>query len=74
MADEDRMLVVRNVLTCMGAKGFPGPPLFSGNLSGYRISERGVRLTVKAILHYTLGLRFGNVCEQNATKTRPKRN
>ena len=25
-------------------------------------------LKFKAILHYVLGLRFGNVCEQNATK------
>ena len=29
---------------------------------------------LKVILHYALGLRFGNVCDQNATKTQPKRN
>ena len=32
-----------------------------------------IRRTLKALLHYALGLRFGNVCDQNATKTRPKR-
>ena len=33
-----------------------------------------IKLKLKAILHYALGLRFGNVRDQNATKTRPKRN
>ena len=28
---------------------------------------------LKAILHYVLGLHFGKVCEQNASKTRAKR-
>ena len=30
-------------------------------------------LGLMPILHYALGLRFGKVCEQNASKTRAKR-
>ena len=33
VADQDRKLVVRNALTSMGAELFPGPPIFSVNLS-----------------------------------------
>ena len=35
-------------------------------------SEHHVKI-LKAILHYALGLRFGKVYEQNASKTRAKR-
>ena len=52
-----------------------------GKLQSHSTIQRGgifysssvTATTHKAILHYALGLRFGNVCYQNATKTRPKR-
>ena len=34
--------------------------------------ERKKRITVKPILHYAFGLRFGNVCEHKREKTQEK--